>query len=413
MVALLSLLHIVIIGTLAFLFWRGQRDRFFWPALVIKLSAGLSLGLLYQYYYQAGDTWIFFHDAEKLANAIIDQPKNIFHFFWNDDFSPELALVNDQPRSLFLIKAVAILNLLTGNNYWITSLYLSTISFFTSWMLYRTMANQFPDLQKEVALSILCIPSILFWGSGIIKESLAIAALFGVTTLFISWYYRRSATVFSMIVGLFFFWILWNLKYYWAGVWLAVVVPTKVIQILKNRLGWVNSNPKWSWFLFLLLALSLVSIIHPNFYYDRLLLVIVENHYAYLKLSNSGEAIHFYKLEPSFLNIIINSPWAFFSGVFRPFLFEATNLLQIGASIENLFLLVLFIWTIIRIKKILPQITELHLALITYIILLSIFLTLSTPNFGSLSRFKIGFTPFLWLGLLSASRVLKNIPFLK
>ncbi len=401
--------HVLIIGLLSFLLWRKDRALIFWPALSIKLASGILVGLLYQYYYSTGDTWTFFSDGVKVINALVENPKYFFDFFWNDDVSAMgLTLENDRPRSLYIIKWVAVFNLLDGNNYWITSLYFSFISFFSSWLLYKTLAHHFPDLKIEAAISVLFIPSIVFWGSGIIKESLAIAALNAVTSCFISWYFTRSLSIFSIVVGLFSFWVLWNLKYYWTAVWLAVVFPSILIQLLTPRVSWVSRNPKWSWGLFLFVALAGISIIHPNFYFDRILTVIIDNHNAYLKISNPDDIIHFYDLHPTLFSMLLNSPWALFSGMFRPFVTEAGTLLQLTAALENLILVVLFGMFLLRLRD-LRQWNVLHLALVSYIFILCVLLALSTPNFGSLSRFKIGLTPFLWFGLLSASGVLKRM----
>ena len=410
MTTLMFALHIAIIGALSFRLWKQEKQWFFWPALVFKLIAGISLGLLYQYYYTTGDTWAFFNDATKMADALVQTPSNCFSFFWQDDFSAiAQPLENNRPRSMYLVKWVAAFNLLNGNNYWITSLYFSFISFFSSWVLYRTLIKYFPDLQKEAALSFLFIPSIVFWGSGIIKESLAIAGLFGISACFISWYCGRAYKVSIMLIGLICFWVLWNLKYYWVAVWLAVMMPLVLIGLLKERFSFVSRYPKLIWFLFMLLAGAGISLIHPNFYFDQLLTVIVENNEAYLKLSNSENIIHFHELTPTLSSMLINSPWALLSGIFRPFIFEAGNALQAGAAIENFILLALLIMSMVKLPKLISQITELHLAFIAFIILLSVFLALSTPNLGSLSRFRVGFTPVLWFALLATSGILKTI----
>ena len=65
-VVLLFGIHFIVIFFVCFLFWRRQ-DRqlqlYYWPALVLKLSAGIALGLVYKYHYLVGDTFGFFEDA--------------------------------------------------------------------------------------------------------------------------------------------------------------------------------------------------------------------------------------------------------------------------------------------------------------------------------------------------------------
>jgi hypothetical protein len=402
MESLLISLHILIISSIAYLLWRKHRDPIFWPALIFKLAAGILVGLLYRYYYATGDTWNYYNSAVKLVEQIQENPGSSLRLFWTG------VSENEQPRSLYLEKWTAAFNLLNSNSYWITSLYFSLISFFGAWVLYRTLITHFSNRRMEAALSILFVPSIVFWGSGIIKESLAIGTLYGLTACFLTWYFKRSLSLFSILGGLFSFWILWNLKYYWVAVWFAVFIPVMACEILSTKVNWINRNPKWSWTLLLLVALVGVSLIRPNFYYNNLLAVIVENHDAYVTISSTNDVIHYYNLQPNIWSMLINAPWALVSGVFRPFIWEVGTVLQAAASVENLTLLILFGVSLYKIKKKPISWNPLHLAIAAYILILAIFLALSTPNFGSLSRFKIGFTPFLWFVLLCVSGVLSK-----
>ncbi|MEQ8423697.1 MAG: hypothetical protein RIA63_03240 [Cyclobacteriaceae bacterium] len=128
---------------------------------------------------------------------------------------------------------------------------------------------------------------------------------------------------------------------------------------------------------------------------------MVENHDAYVGVSDENPFIHFTNLSPTWSSILKNSPWAFISGLFRPFIFESQTVFQAVISLENLLLIVL---CFINLKNISTAWHSPHrlmiLSAVVYISLLSIFLALSTPNFGTLSRYRIGFLPFLFFLLL-------------
>jgi hypothetical protein len=282
------------------------------------------------------------------------------------------------------------------------------ISFFGSWYLVKILNKHFPDLKTESILAILFIPSIVLWGSGVIKESIAIGFLFYLSGILLDWYFIRKISILKCLLAILSCWVLWNLKYYWLAAWLAVVVPLIGVTLLQQGWHWIKQNPKMSWLAFLMISIAGITLFHPNFYYYRFFSVIVDNYNAYLALSQPEGVIHFYKLDSTLWSIIINSPWALVSGLFRPFIFEAKNILQAAAAMENLGLLILVAFSVYRFRDYVSQISLLHVAVVFYIIFLSVFLTLSTPNFGTLSRFKIGFSPFLWLGLLVASNVLSR-----
>ena len=402
------IVNLIAISILAFLVWRKDKQKIFWWALGFKLACGIMVGLLYQYYYSTGDTWTFFIEGKGVVEVLKEQPKTVIDFFWWDKLPLGVNDVDSRPRSLYFLKWVSVFNFFNGNNYWITSVYFSLISFFGSWYLIRILNKYFPDLKTESIIAILFIPSIVLWGSGVIKESIAIGFLFFLNGIFVDWYFNRKLSSLKFILATLSCWVLWNLKYYWLAAWLAVVIPFIGVSLLEPRLEWIKQNPKMSWVIFLVISISGISLFHPNFYYYRFFSVIVDNYQAYMTLSQPENVIHFYNLDSTLWSMLINSPLALISGLFRPFIFEARNLLQTAAAIENLALLVLFGISAYRFRSCAYQLNLLHLALAFYIIFLCIFLALSTPNFGTLSRYKIGFTPFLWLELLSASGVLSR-----
>lgn len=399
--------NLLVIGVSSYLTWRIDKHKIFWWALIFKLMCGVSVGLLYKYYYRTGDTWTFFEESKTVNELVSSDPGKLINFFWNDALPSPVPEVDDRPRSLFFLKLVSAFNLIDNNNYWITSLYFSLISFLGSWYLVRILSRHFPALTTEIIISFLFVPSAVLWGSGIIKESISIGLLFLVTAFFVNGYFERRVSIIKIIVALFSFWILWGLKYYWLAAWLAVVIPIVIVLLLKPKVPWVTDHSKLTWLLLLIVSGVGISVIHPNFYYYRFFSVISENYYAYLSLSQPEDVIRYYNLDSNLSSIVINAPLALLSGLFRPFIFEAHNILQTAAGLENAVLLLLFAVAVFRFRDY-KRMDILTLAVIFYIILLSIFLALSTPNFGTLSRYKIAFTPFFWFGLLSASQVVNR-----
>lgn len=42
--------------------------------------------------------------------------------------------------------------------------------------LHEFFTTEFPDMYKSLAVSILFIPSVVFWGSGLMKDSITFSA---------------------------------------------------------------------------------------------------------------------------------------------------------------------------------------------------------------------------------------------
>jgi hypothetical protein len=158
--------------------------------------------------------------------------------------------------------------------------------------------------------------------------------------------------------------------------------------------------------MFILLGIGVwvAGFLHPNLSLTRIAGLVVSNYEAFIAISNPEDVIHYQKLSPTVFSLLANSPWALVSGLFRPFIWEASNLMQVLASLENTFLLVLFILAI-------PQVTRIKqsphriliIAILIYSAALCVFLALSSPNFGTLVRYRVSFLPFLVLLLLHKS----------
>ena len=378
---------------------------FYWPGLVLKLLGGISVGLVYSYYYTVGDTFGFFTDAQRVAGLIEDNSGDYFSFllFGNETYPIVQHLTNVQERSLFLVKILSVILFFAFNSYWISSIYLSIISFLGSWYLFTKINLNYKMVVVSSAISLLALPSFIFWSSGVVKESLASAAIMFLAGVFLLLIKKQKPKNWEWIICLISVLILWNLKYYWAALFIPAAL-TSLIVIRYVRVFFSTDLKSWElliWMAVFSCLVGIASTIHPNFYLNRLLTVIVENHNAYAMVSGDRPSIHFSDLEPTWISILVNSPWALISGLFRPFVFEASTPFQIVIGVENLVLLLLIIYNLRYVSHFWNSHDRLLIfGTLIYILLLAIFLALSTPNFGTLSRYRVGFLPFLFFLLL-------------
>ena len=85
MIAVYYSVHIITFLGVGYWLYRQRPDSLFWPALILKICAGVVLGLLYRFHYQSGDTLLFFQDAIFLSKKCFESPvdylqtQNIFY----------------------------------------------------------------------------------------------------------------------------------------------------------------------------------------------------------------------------------------------------------------------------------------------------------------------------------------------
>jgi hypothetical protein len=233
---------------------------------------------------------------------------------------------------------------------------------------------------------------VVFWSSGIIKESFALAGLYLTAGVWLKGMIREKTHFWEYLAAVAGLWVVWNLKYYWAAVFLPVAAISIVTQTYRTRVNPITGLVIWP-LLVVIIAVA-VQFIHPNFYPGNFLNVLVNNHNAFIPLSDPKNLIHYYNLHPSWISVTINSPWALFSGLFRPLPGEAHGILAWIPAIENAVILILVVASLSIHRMQTSPYKGIVVSVLVYSFVLCVFLSLSTPNFGSLARYKVGFMPF-------------------
>jgi hypothetical protein len=392
--------NMLIFGGLAFWYWRSQTGVFrkvFWPAITVKIFSGFLIGWIYLYYYQGGDTFQYFEDGVHLSKLALSQFGDYLRFLWNGDYPPILqSLHYSDERAIFFDKLTSVINIITDDNYWLTACWCSIVSFSASWYLVKVCIRHFPEYTVAAIVAFLFFPTVVFWTSGLMKESIACAALFFLSALFLQTWFRSSLNIWQILLTMISLWLLWQLKYYYAAIFVPTILSCAIVRALLryNAIRHSRLLQTAIWLIVFFGLLSIVSVAHPNFSYREFFQVIVANYELYNGTEGTSD-IHYATLTPTLGSFMLNAPWALCSGLFRPFLWESHNLLQIGAAFENLFLVLLFVFCLRNVFRMFKnQHYPLFVACAVYIVILCILLALSTPNFGTLSRYRVGFLPY-------------------
>jgi hypothetical protein len=121
-------------------------------------------------------------------------------------------------------------------------------------------------------------------------------------------------------------------------------------------------------------------------------------------LSTHVAHIEYPNLQPELWSLLVHTPEAFFNTIFRPFIGESFSLLYLLSGLENLLLLVLFILAIASAFKVnyKHQFHLFYLAIGCFILIAATVIGISTPNFGTLIRYRVIFLPFLVYLLLQS-----------
>lgn len=381
---------------------------------VIKIIAAISLGLIYQTYYSGGDTFSLFEDGKQLYNIA----KNEFHIYIDIVISTLLGkksphnylLASSNPRAVIMAIYNSLLIVLVGKNYWLVSVFAASLHFVVTIGLVKQLKEQFSLSTRKLCISFFFFPSILFWSSGLLKENLLTSGLY----LCIILYFKIHDSNLKFLNRLFYsisllllLYLLFRLKYYY----IAVFTPLLCAHYISSKShdffrSWLSIKlVRYAQALSLILVFSslilLATFTHPNLNVDFILQAVVQNN---LKMASETQdqsnLIEYNELDATPMSFLKNMPYVAYQGLVRPYIWERGNIFKKVVALENIFIILMLIYALYRVyfnNNMKGSYFLEVISILLYSLIMLVLLSMATPNLGTLSRYKVGFLPFLIL----------------
>lgn len=374
-------------------------SHFHW-AFGIRMLAGLSVGLVYHYHYGYGDTLVYHQDGLKLYAYAQQSPLAYLRFLLGEQPQdlPMLQMAYDQ-RALLFSKWVSLPILLSGGNYWIASCLLSLLSFYGSWQMASALSRRFPSTRQAAALAFFYFPSFVFWSSGILKESLLVAALGTLVADFLAAAEGRRRIGRLLRIGCCLLVLLWLKYYFLAALSVASLMALGYYLLLQMH------KKSWGLLLLPMLVLSsymLMPAIHVNLHPERIMEMLVLNTQQMSRATaDPSNLIVYSDLAPNALSLLSQLPKACLEGLYRPFLSEGGSIFKQLTALENSLLLLLSMLSpmlLLQQKK--KTATPYLVWIAVYVGILLPLLAIAAPNLGTLARYKSGYNALLVYTLL-------------
>lgn len=412
--------------------------RYFIPALTVKIIGALAVGFIYQFYYDGGGDTFAYHtrSSSVIWEAILTEPIVGLKLFLNYDitegvynYASRIWYYND-PSSFRIIQIAVLFDLLTTNSYSGTAVLFAVYSFSGIWALYLSFYRRYMDIHFWLAMSILFVPTVFFWGSGILKDTVTLGSVgwmcFAVQRLFIERRFRISAVLILIAAG----WLIFTIKLYI----LLAILPSFIIWIFFHYMSKVRLvvlriliMPLLTLIILLFSYLVVESISSDNDRYslDHLAstaaMTAYDIRFGWGARNGQGSGYFLGELDGTFLGSLKYAPSAINVSLFRPYLWEVRNPLMLLSALESTILLALTLLTIFRagLLRLLSKLFQADIFFtLSFSLIFAFAVGLSTFNFGTLSRYKIPLVPFFATGLvlinyrITQSKRDKNTPLL-
>jgi hypothetical protein len=392
------------------------------PAITLKFIGAIAMGIIYQFYYSngylSGDTSRYFNQGKYIANLLLSDPGAAIQLllFKATPANGQLYLhaiqldTHSDKASFFVTKLTAFLCLFSLNTYSVVACIFAMISFSGLYAMYVTFSKIYPALQTKFSIACFFIPSVFFWGSGILKDTICIAALGWLFFSFYRGFIERKKVISSMMIFLIAAYVLQTVKVYiilsFAPamlLWLFVEYNNKITNPVIKYL----SMPFF-------LGLGIVTAYFAGTKItegDELYSIenigqrakITADYIYAISVQSGGSAYTLGELDGTISGMLKLAPQAINVSLFRPYIWEVRNPVMLLSALESLVIFILTGKILLKngiIKSIKSVFTSPILSLCFIFSLTFAFAVgVTSYNFGTLVRYKIPLLPFYVAGL--------------
>ncbi len=395
-------------------------------AFLAKVIAGLLLGVVYTFYYTnrlTSDTFKFFDDSKIMFNLLFEHPKWFLQMLtsYHDDASYLLpyydvmhnwynksAIFNDYRTQ---IRINTLLRFVSLGYYNVHAIIFSFLSFIGLTALLKLFIDDLKEKRNLLYIGVYFLPSVVFWGSGLLKDSLIFFAtgitLYQLNKLFVN----KTGKLFHGFFFILSFSFLMVIKFHNY----ILMVPLCFAYIVSKLYG------KRKWLIFISSVVVYYVVLIKIYYllpgYGLIdLLSKKQNEFIILaEQSRAQSQIQLTELTPNFWNAIANTPEALYHSFFRPWFWESKSPFILLAGFENMVILLLIAFCFLGFNA-KTKITSLFLLSLFYVFSLFELIGLVTPVMGAMVRYKSQALPFLAFSIIHLTNLdvlASRLPFLR
>lgn len=389
--------------------------KYFMSGLTARIVGALALGMVYQFYYGGGDTYNYHTIGSRvLWNAFVDSPylgiNLLFHNTVQGSYSywSHIYFYND-PASFTVVQLATVFDLITFSSYSATALLFSILGFIGSWLMFLVFYDMYPHLHRRIAFAVFFIPSVVYWGSGLLKDTVT---FFCVGAVFYASYHlfvKGKPSVGKVLLLFVAIFLLYRIKIYI----LLSFVPAVMLWVFFENLSKIKNKIARGFVapLVVIIAASLATYTaikagedNPRYSINKVAETakITGEDILYQSGRGAGSGYSLGKLDGTLSSMIKLAPQAVVVTLFRPFLWEVRNVPMVISAFESFgflcFLIIILIRSNFFFLKSLANSTVIFC--LGFSLIFAFAVGVSTFNFGTLVRYKIPMMPFFAMALI-------------
>lgn len=409
----LAILYFAILYIVAFHYKKikiakNPEYKYFILGLTAKVVGGFMFALLTVYYYKGGDSLSYYKAADDISKILIINPIRGLELFFTNFTNLNLSgdnlsyftvdFINDKDVWV-LVKITSLINILGLYSYGSTTVIFAAISFIGLWMAYSNLCKIYPRYSGYLLVSFFMIPSIIFWGSGVLKDTVTMSCMGWLIYTFSNIFIFKKKIFLSIIISIV------------ASLLIIYLKPYILYILLPSLLIWGQTNLKnlikGSFIRIILIPLIVVIIVISTFFtlknislgagkYDvnklEHTLEGFQSWHSYLASTQDQSGYTLGEIEFTPLGYLKVAPKAFNVTFFRPYPWEIRNVPTLIGAVESFLVFIFFFYLLLKLRwqffKIIFKNKDI-LFMMIFSVIFGVIVGVSSYNFGALSRYKM------------------------
>ncbi len=315
---------------------------------LIKIAAGCVYGWFYSLpaNIQTSDTWRYFNASTKETDLLLSHPvtfiKDLFLYSYTSTgnlFVAHNSYWNNLKDNL-LIKILAVINVFSFKHYYADVIFCNFFFFIGCIAFYRLLKEKISANKFILIAFVFCIPSFLFWCSGVHKDGFVFMAIALCIFYFNEWITAKRISFTAILIFIFCVLILFALRNFV----LLLLLPGLITWYLcyhypQKKILLITCIYGFAIFIFFISGFISGSINFPAY--------IVNKQIEFKALGGKSQLM-LPELKPEFISFIQFVPYAIDTAFLRPHITETANTLYLPAIAENILLYALIIFSAIN-----------------------------------------------------------------
>jgi len=398
-------------------------QKYLMTAWYLRVFGAIMSGMMYQYYYHGGDAMMYFKTVLKVQSLTFSHPKDVWFTFFGSDSEHykgvmwtiyqevNTFLTEEGGRTVIFFGYV--LSFFAFKTYIIISIMVSTFALYGCWQIFKVFYELYPHLEKQLAWACLFVPSVFFWGTGLMKDPICLGALGILHHSSYEIFHKRKNIIRNILLVIISIYLIMTIKVYIIlayapaiAIWLfarySINIKNKLVKVVAFPLLLIIGGAMGT------LILSQMASVANRYSFENVMRTAKDsqNWLVYSSQQQGGSYYTLGDIEYSALGILKIFPKAVNVSLFRPYIWEALKPTLFVAAIEAVITLYLTIFLLFKFRlnifKFFGRVVANPDILFCFIfsIIFAFAVGFTSFNFGALSRYKLPMVPYYFIFLV-------------